>query len=97
MTIYPYQTRYGHSVPALILDVPAGKNLYAYRQLMSVEDFLKLWGKFNGVPVRFREIIFNKMAERAGVLAERALRLSHITQIFGYRGVMTQRWCTQKM
>jgi hypothetical protein len=50
---------------------------------MSVEDFLKLWGKFNGVPVRFREISFNKMAERAGVLAEGALRLSHITQILG--------------
>jgi hypothetical protein len=87
--LWPYiETQHdtGIFVRALILDVPAGKNLYAYRKLMSIEDFLKVWGKINGVPVRFREISFEKMVQAAGMLGREGAESFAYNAEFGYEG-----------
>ena len=87
--LWPYiETQHdtGVFVRALILDVPAGKNLYAYRKLMSIEDFLQLWGKTNGVPVRFREIGFDEMVEAAGILGREGAEAFAYNADFGYEG-----------
>ena len=87
--LWPYiETQHdtGIFVRALILDVPAGKNLYAYRKLLSIEDFLKLWGKFNRVAVRFREISFDEMVEAAGMLGREGAEAFAYATDFGYEG-----------
>lgn len=71
---------------ALILDVPAGKNLYAYRALISIEEFLKLWGKINEVPVRYREISFEEMVVKAGPLGREGAEALAYNTDFGYEG-----------
>ena len=76
----------GVFVRTLILDVPAGKNLYAYRKMLSIEDFLKLWGKVNGVAVRFREISFDEMVEAAGMLGREGAEAFAYAADFGYEG-----------
>ena len=87
--LWPYiETQHdtGIFVRALILDVPAGKNLYAYRKLMSIEDFLQLWGKINGVPVRYREIGFDEMVEVGGILGREGAESFAYNADFGYEG-----------
>lgn len=72
--LWPYiETRHDTAIfaRALILHVPAGTNSYAYRKLMSLEDFPKLSGKVNGVPVRYRQISFEEMVDVAGILGQR--------------------------
>jgi hypothetical protein len=87
--LWPYiETQHdtGIFVRALILDVPSGKNLYAYRKLLSIGDFLSLWGKINGVPVRYREISFDEMVEVAGIFGREGAESFTFTADFGYEG-----------
>lgn len=74
----------GIFVRSLILDVPAGKNLYAYRALITISEFLEIWGRINSVPVRFREISFDEMVIRSGPLGIEGAETFAYKEDFGY-------------
>ena len=52
--------------------MPPGKKLIAYRAYMSPEEFIKIWGKVNNVPAKYREISTEEMAADPGTGREGA-------------------------
>jgi NmrA-like family len=75
----------GVFVRALVAEVPAGKNLLAYREMLSVEEFLSLWSTLNNVPARYVEIPFEEYIKAGNDAREAAETGTYVTE-FGYEG-----------
>ncbi len=75
----------GKFVRALILEVSAGKNLIAYREQLSVEDFISIWSRVHDVPYRYIEIPFEEFAKMGNDARELAETSAYIAE-FGYEG-----------
>ena len=77
----------GVFVHALVTAVPAGKNLLAYREMISMGDFLQLWAKINDVKVTTKWTSVEGLSQMLG--PELGRELAEATAYFsefGYDG-----------
>jgi NmrA-like family len=76
----------GLFVRALIVDVPAGKNLVAYRERLTIEEFLDIWAKVHNVQSRVVDIPFEAMASAGDDAREIAEMIGFLAE-FGFEGL----------
>jgi NmrA-like family len=70
-----------------LLDVPAGKNLIAYRAWMDLDEFTAILSKVTGLRVRYREVTTEEMmAPLPPVVAREGAETSAYVSEFGYEG-----------
>ena len=75
----------GPFVRALVISVPAGKNLIAYRAHISFDEFMRLWSKHTGETGRFRQISYDEMEPGTPIGKEGADNFAYLAE-FGYEG-----------
>lgn len=75
----------GVFVRALVIEVPAGKNLVAYREQLTISDFLSIWSKVNGVPSRCIETPFEEYIKAGNDARELAETAAYVAE-FGFEG-----------
>lgn len=67
--------------------LPPGKNLMAYADLLTWEEYVKLWSKITGVPATFEKVSVADHAKLApGGYGEEIAEMFAYAQDFGYWG-----------
>jgi hypothetical protein len=68
-----------------LLAVPAGKNLYAYRELAPLKTVVEMFSKVLGVPARVKRISFQEAVDLFGdEIGEEVAEIFEYSEVFGY-------------
>jgi NmrA-like family len=75
----------GIFVRALVVEVPAGKNLVAYREQLPMKDFLSIWSTVLSVPSKWINVPFEEFA-KGGIEALELAETGAYCAEFGFEG-----------